>query len=128
VPRERIEARGARRDTRPLRPIVRQQVERLLAVSPDGRTMAELQYFLVTQRPASRDTIARVLSDLVTETLVHVSTEPPWRRRARLRTRKPLRGRAHHLYVPTRALHERVRSWFLLESAPAADSSPSPDA
>ncbi len=108
------------RDTRPLRPIVRTQLERLLAVSPDGRTITELRAFLVTQRPASRDTIARVLADLVAEALVHPTSEPAWRRRVRARltapARRSLRGRAHVLYVPTRALHDRVRSWFLLEA------------
>ncbi len=112
-----------RRDTRPLRPIVRTQVERFLAVSPDGRTMTELRHFLVTQRPASRDTIARVLADLVTEGLALSTTEPTWRRivRATLTSgsrRKVMRGRSHVLFTPTRALHDRVAAWFTLSLSP----------
>ncbi|GAB1340921.1 hypothetical protein [Gemmatimonas sp.] len=62
---------------------MRAQLERLLAVSPDGRTIPELRAFLVTQRPASRDTIARVLHQLVAEHLVVATDEPKWRRVAR---------------------------------------------
>lgn len=116
----------AERDTRPLRTVVRAQLERFLAVSPDGRTIPELRAFLVTQRPASRDTIARVLHQLVAERLVLATDEPKWRRIARAaatdltrparrrRGDRGIRGRVHVLYVPTQALHERVRSWFLL--------------
>lgn len=117
-----MESPGTRRDTRPLRPVVRTQLERLLAISPDGRTMSELQSFLITQRPASRDTIARVLSDLVAEGLVGLTPEPRWRRLARGRTagneRPSLRGRTHQLYTPTRALHDRVACWFTLSPQP----------
>lgn len=118
------------RDTRPLRPIVRAQLERLLAVSPDGRTLLEMRLFLVTQRPASRDTVARVLADMVAETLLTVQPEPAWRRRARAKIAglPKQRGRAHQLFIPTRALHDRVRSWFavLPADASAPDSSPVP--
>lgn len=113
------EAMPARRDTRPLRPFVRAQLERLLAISPEGRTIAELRAFLVTQRPASRDTIARVLAELHGEGLVDPQPEPAWRRRARVRlalgaagatTRRAVRGRTHTLYVPTRRLHDHLQA------------------
>jgi hypothetical protein len=113
------DAPSARRDTRPLRPFVRAQLERLLAISPDGRTIAELRAFLVTQRPASRDTIARVLAELQREGLVEPQAEPAWRRRARVRlavgatttaARRATRGRTHTLYVPTRRLHDHLQA------------------
>lgn len=117
---------------------MRAQLERLLAVSPDGRTIPELRAFLITQRPASRDTIARVLHQLVAEQLVSAIEEPKWRRLARaaafdlmrpVRRRhgtRGLRGRVHVLYIPTAALQVRVRSWFLMTPDPEAPSSPSP--
>lgn len=114
----------ASRDTRPLRPAVRLQVERLLAVSPEGRTIEELRQFLVTQRPASRDTITRVLHELLAEGLISVCPEPIWRRKVRARlAHKPkhraLKGRTHQLFTPTRALHARVVTWFHLPAAEA---------
>lgn len=99
------------RDTRPLRPYVRAEVLNMMAISPEGRTVAELQTFLITQRPASRDTIARVLSSLVDQGLLAVCNEPAWRRRLRASLlaaalprkakgrRVDLRGRQHLLYT-----------------------------
>lgn len=135
----RVIRRRGDRDTRPLRSVVRAQLERFLAVSPDGRTIPELRAFLVTQRPASRDTIARVLHQLVAEQLVLATDEPKWRRLARAaafehmrpaRRRSPargLRGRVHVLYVPTPALQAHVRSWFLMAPADAAPSPSTPE-
>jgi hypothetical protein len=104
---------------------VRKQVIALMAISPEGRTMAELRAFLVTQRPASRDTVARVLAELVGEGLLHVAHEPAWRRRVRASIadrsvrqrparRGGLRGRSHQLFTPTRALHALVLSSSLI--------------
>lgn len=115
------------RDTRPLRPLVRAQVVALMAISPEGRTLAELRAFLVTQRPASRDTVARVLTELVLGGLLAVEPEPAWRRRVRASiadrsirrsgsTRRAMRGRTHQLFTPTRALHEYVQSASLFPS------------
>jgi hypothetical protein len=110
-----------------------------MAISPEGRTLAELRAFLVTQRPASRDTVARVLAELVAEGLLSVDAEPAWRRRVRAslvdramqrRTtsttkarRGALRGRSHQLFTPTRALHDRLASERV-----ASPLSPSPEA
>lgn len=109
MPRRPIERPGDRRSTRPLRPKVRSAIAQILSVSPDGRTIPELQLFLVAQRPASRDTIARALEDLEREALVEAVDEPPWRRKARHHLvhgprAAPQRGRPHRLYKPTHLL------------------------
>lgn len=114
MPRRPIERPGDRRSTRPLRPKVRSAITLILAVSPDGRTIPELQLFLVAQRPASRDTIARALEEMERDALIEVCDEPAWRRRARLRLvhgarDAPLRGRPHRLYVPTPLLAPTLR-------------------
>lgn len=125
------------RDTRPLRPYVRAEVLNMMAISPEGRTVAELQTFLITQRPASRDTIARVLSSLVDQGLLAVCNEPAWRRRLRASLlaaslprkakgrRVDLRGRQHLLYTPTEQLHvelTRTRTLAPLTTALTAAS------
>lgn len=101
---------------RPLRPQVRVTVSALLAVSPDGRTLPELQLFLIAARPASRSTIQRALDELQAEGMVTTSPEPFWRRLARVRLLKTGRssrskaaqGPTFRLYRATPSLRAHV--------------------
>lgn len=124
---------SGKRDTSPLRPHVRRRVLWLLYASPEGVTVSELRTFLVTRRPASRDTIARVMQALLADGLVHITPEPAWRRRARARlagvARRPLRGRTHVLFTPTRALSALLRAhpeFDLLTDLPQDSPIPEP--
>ncbi len=120
-PRSDLRTRGPR-DTRPLRPHVRDRMLWFLHASPEGVTIAEVLGFLLTRRPASRDTIARVLAELERDGLVETEAEPAWRRRARSLlaspVRRSLRGRPHVLFRPTRALHVLVRDLPVLGTTP----------